>query len=278
MPAVYAAFKKHMVSTTSYATKWYITLFANSVPFQMQLRLWDAFLLEGHDIFVIVAVAIVWVYRGERHCWMLCEDTLTRCSQITSLRSRRTSRLYCRCSLRSLYRKTKTRHYSGLRRRSGTRSCARTWCAGGKTGRGSSRLARTVRRCYSIGTCMESRTRCSTDTSFFSPLPHHSSPRILALALAYSHSHTAWAFTFASHHISSSHPRTHVSCTSASCWVVLLCVHIRPLLFTLPLGFLGFLLPSAFLTCRSSSSSSSPMSAALTIFPRRIRISLRTPD
>ncbi|PCH34250.1 RabGAP/TBC [Wolfiporia cocos MD-104 SS10] len=63
MPAVYAAFKKHMVSTTSYATKWYITLFANSVPFQTQLRLWDVFLLEGHDIFVVIAVAIVWVYR-----------------------------------------------------------------------------------------------------------------------------------------------------------------------------------------------------------------------
>ncbi|CDO73439.1 hypothetical protein BN946_scf185013.g74 [Trametes cinnabarina] len=63
LPAVYAAFKRHMISTTSYATKWYITLFANSVPFQTQLRLWDAFLLEGHDIFVVVAVAIVWVYR-----------------------------------------------------------------------------------------------------------------------------------------------------------------------------------------------------------------------
>ncbi|KAI0720033.1 RabGAP/TBC [Cerioporus squamosus] len=63
LPAVYAAFKKHMVSTTSYATKWYITLFANSVPFQLQLRLWDAFLLEGHDIFVVVAIALVWVYR-----------------------------------------------------------------------------------------------------------------------------------------------------------------------------------------------------------------------
>lgn len=63
MPAVYAAFKKHMISTTSYATKWYITLFANSVPFQAQLRLWDAFLLEGHDVFIVVAVAIVWVYR-----------------------------------------------------------------------------------------------------------------------------------------------------------------------------------------------------------------------
>ena len=54
-----------MISTTSYATKWYITLFANSVPFQTQLRIWDAFLLEGYDVFVAVAVAIVWVYRGE---------------------------------------------------------------------------------------------------------------------------------------------------------------------------------------------------------------------
>ncbi|KAF7783974.1 hypothetical protein Agabi119p4_139 [Agaricus bisporus var. burnettii] len=63
MPDVYQAFKKHMISTTSYATKWYITLFANSVPFQTQLRLWDAFLLEGYDLFVAVAVAIVWVYR-----------------------------------------------------------------------------------------------------------------------------------------------------------------------------------------------------------------------
>lgn len=46
-----------MISTTSYATKWYITLFANSVPFQTQLRLWDAFLLEGRDVFILTAVA-----------------------------------------------------------------------------------------------------------------------------------------------------------------------------------------------------------------------------
>ncbi|KII93312.1 hypothetical protein PLICRDRAFT_101668 [Plicaturopsis crispa FD-325 SS-3] len=63
MPDVYAAFKKHMISTTSYATKWYITLFANSVPFQTQLRLWDAFLLDGPDVFVGVSIAIVWAYR-----------------------------------------------------------------------------------------------------------------------------------------------------------------------------------------------------------------------
>lgn len=65
MPAVYAALKKHMISTTSYATKWYITLFANSVPFQTLLRLWDAFLLEGPDLFVVVAVSVIWSYRGK---------------------------------------------------------------------------------------------------------------------------------------------------------------------------------------------------------------------
>ncbi|KAG6872769.1 hypothetical protein C0995_006808 [Termitomyces sp. Mi166 len=65
MPDVYEAFKRHVVSTTAYATKWYITLFSNSVPFQMQLRLWDAFLLEGYDVFIGVAVAIVWIYRDQ---------------------------------------------------------------------------------------------------------------------------------------------------------------------------------------------------------------------
>ncbi|KAI0050621.1 RabGAP/TBC [Auriscalpium vulgare] len=63
MPGVYAAFKTHMISTTSYATKWYITLFANSVPYQTLLRLWDAFLLEGPDLFVVVAVSVIWAYR-----------------------------------------------------------------------------------------------------------------------------------------------------------------------------------------------------------------------
>ncbi|KAJ8094675.1 hypothetical protein PM082_010681 [Marasmius tenuissimus] len=65
MPAVYKAFGDMGVSTTSYATKWYITLFANSVTFQTQLRLWDAFLLEGKDVFVILAVGIIWVYKDQ---------------------------------------------------------------------------------------------------------------------------------------------------------------------------------------------------------------------
>ena len=86
MPDVYAAFVRHSISTTAYATKWYITLFSNSVPFQTQLRLWDAFLLEGYDVFVAVAVAIVWVYRGqffspslvvEHPFWIILIDLIT---------------------------------------------------------------------------------------------------------------------------------------------------------------------------------------------------------
>lgn len=58
-----------MISSTSYVTKWYITLFTNSFPFQMQLRIWDAFFLEGQDVIVIVAVAIIWTLKGKpRFC------------------------------------------------------------------------------------------------------------------------------------------------------------------------------------------------------------------
>jgi len=63
MPGVYQALAKNMISSTSFVTKWYITLFANTVPFQTQLRLWDAFLLEGRDVLVVTAVAILWVLK-----------------------------------------------------------------------------------------------------------------------------------------------------------------------------------------------------------------------
>lgn len=79
LPGVYKAFKAHMISSTSYATKWYITLFSNSVPFQTQLRLWDAFLLDGEDVFIIVAVAIVWVFRGKLVFlpWSICRSRIS---------------------------------------------------------------------------------------------------------------------------------------------------------------------------------------------------------
>lgn len=54
-----------MISTTAYAVRWYITLFANSVSYQTQLRLWDTYFLEGRDFMVLVAVAILWAFKGQ---------------------------------------------------------------------------------------------------------------------------------------------------------------------------------------------------------------------
>ncbi|GAA5861048.1 hypothetical protein JCM1840_003062 [Sporobolomyces johnsonii] len=65
MPDVHKAFNEHFISTSAYATKWYITLFANSVPFATQLRLWDGLLLEGLDFLVITALAIIWHFQHE---------------------------------------------------------------------------------------------------------------------------------------------------------------------------------------------------------------------
>ncbi|KAG8792351.1 hypothetical protein FRC17_008609 [Serendipita sp. 399] len=63
LPGVYAVFKQNMISTTAYAVKWYITLFANTVPFQTQLRLWDIYFLEGKDVLVLMAISILWVFK-----------------------------------------------------------------------------------------------------------------------------------------------------------------------------------------------------------------------
>ncbi|GAA5881086.1 hypothetical protein JCM3774_003007 [Rhodotorula dairenensis] len=65
LPAVHTAFAEHMISTSAYGTKWYITLFANSVPFATQLRLWDGLLLEGLDFLVVTAVAIIWHFQHD---------------------------------------------------------------------------------------------------------------------------------------------------------------------------------------------------------------------
>lgn len=53
------------ISTSAYATKWYITLFSNSVPFATQVRLWDGLLLEGVDFLIVTALAIIWQFQGE---------------------------------------------------------------------------------------------------------------------------------------------------------------------------------------------------------------------
>ncbi|CBQ68826.1 conserved hypothetical protein [Sporisorium reilianum SRZ2] len=64
MPQLAAVLEQHGVVASAYATKWFITLFSNSMPFETQLRVWDAWLLDGQDVVSLVAVAIIWAHRG----------------------------------------------------------------------------------------------------------------------------------------------------------------------------------------------------------------------
>jgi hypothetical protein len=55
---------RNMISSSAWGTKWYITLFVNTVPFSQQLRLWDALWLDGRDVVIMTSVAILWAFKG----------------------------------------------------------------------------------------------------------------------------------------------------------------------------------------------------------------------
>lgn len=54
-----------MISSSAWGAKIYITLFVNVVPFNVQLRLWDAMFLDGFDVMIIGVMAILWAFRKE---------------------------------------------------------------------------------------------------------------------------------------------------------------------------------------------------------------------
>ncbi|UZJ52712.1 hypothetical protein CBS101457_002032 [Exobasidium rhododendri] len=64
-PELNASLEEEGVEISSYATKWYITLYTNVLPFSTQLRLWDCYLLQGKDLLVVIAVAILWSLRED---------------------------------------------------------------------------------------------------------------------------------------------------------------------------------------------------------------------
>lgn len=62
-PEIHQSLEAEGIDSSSYATKWYITLFTNVLPFSTQLRIWDCYLLQGQDLLVIVSIAILWSLR-----------------------------------------------------------------------------------------------------------------------------------------------------------------------------------------------------------------------
>lgn len=60
MPDVAEVLDKNYISVSSFATKWYITLFVNVLPFSTQLRIWDLFLYGGKDVLILTSTALIW--------------------------------------------------------------------------------------------------------------------------------------------------------------------------------------------------------------------------
>ncbi|GBC24152.1 uncharacterized protein OCT59_008863 [Rhizophagus irregularis] len=57
---IFVHFKNLQISSTAYATRWYITLFTSDVvPHHTLLRIWDLLMLYGFDILYFVAVALL---------------------------------------------------------------------------------------------------------------------------------------------------------------------------------------------------------------------------
>ncbi|OCF37837.1 GTPase activating protein [Kwoniella heveanensis BCC8398] len=63
MPDLYQSFQRNMISSSAWGTKWYITLFVNTVPFSQQLRIWDALWLDGRDVMIVTSLAILWAFK-----------------------------------------------------------------------------------------------------------------------------------------------------------------------------------------------------------------------
>ena len=65
---------KHNISTSIYATKWYLTLFL-SFPTRLAARIWDLFLFYGIDVLPLVAIALLKIH-SKTICKMSFEQTM----------------------------------------------------------------------------------------------------------------------------------------------------------------------------------------------------------
>lgn len=59
LPDVAHVLQNEMLVPSAYATSWYMTVYSSTVPFETHLRIWDAFLLDGLDVLVVVALGVL---------------------------------------------------------------------------------------------------------------------------------------------------------------------------------------------------------------------------
>ena len=71
LPKVSKQLRLHGVIAELFATRWFVALFANSLPIETTLRVWDAFLLEGQKVLHRVGLAMLRVAEARL---LQCQD------------------------------------------------------------------------------------------------------------------------------------------------------------------------------------------------------------
>ena len=74
LPRLWDHLGKHSITTSIYATKWYLTLFL-SFPTRLAARIWDLFLFYGLDILPLTAIALLKIHE-KKICGMGFEETM----------------------------------------------------------------------------------------------------------------------------------------------------------------------------------------------------------
>lgn len=80
LPKLWRHLEQHSITTSIYATKWYLTLFL-SFPTRLAARIWDLLLFYGVDILPLTAISLLKLHE-KRICGMGFEETMQFLSKI----------------------------------------------------------------------------------------------------------------------------------------------------------------------------------------------------
>jgi len=76
VPKVYEIFKHKGIFPSMYATQWFITLYAVNFKFDILVRIFDVFLLEGEKIFYRIGLAVLKINQDKIAAEKTFEDIL----------------------------------------------------------------------------------------------------------------------------------------------------------------------------------------------------------
>ena len=64
LPDLFEHFEKEGIETSFYATRWFLTLWGDTLPLPVVVRIWDLFLYEGPRIIYSVGIGLLQLSKG----------------------------------------------------------------------------------------------------------------------------------------------------------------------------------------------------------------------